>query len=60
MAFSIINEENVYLCTGNPLPRDIRQILEDVLNKPMAESYASIFLITAFFWIEIRKKANCA
>ena len=52
MAFPVINEENVYLCTGNPLPRDIRAILEVVLNNEMAESFnpdvvkfASVILI---------------
>jgi replication factor C subunit 3/5 len=42
MAFPVINEENVYLCTGNPLPNDIRAILETVLNKEMAESFQFI------------------
>jgi replication factor C subunit 3/5 len=42
MAFPVINEENVYLCTGNPLPRDIRAILEATLNNDMAESFKFI------------------
>lgn len=37
-----ITEEAVYLCTGNPLPKDIEQISNWLLNKSFAESYKSI------------------
>ncbi|CAH8356210.1 unnamed protein product [Eruca vesicaria subsp. sativa] len=42
MASEKISEEDVYLCTGNPLPRDIEQISHWLLNEPFAESYKKI------------------
>ncbi|CAN6931894.1 hypothetical protein Bca4012_100406 [Brassica carinata] len=42
MASEKITEEDVYLCTGNPLPRDIEQISHWLLNEPFAESYKKI------------------
>ncbi|CAH2067732.1 unnamed protein product [Thlaspi arvense] len=42
MASEKITEEEVYLCTGNPLPKDIEQISHWLLNKPFAESYKNI------------------
>ncbi|CAA0809961.1 Replication factor C subunit 5 [Striga hermonthica] len=36
MASQQITEEAVYLCTGNPLPRDIEQICHWLLNEPFA------------------------
>lgn len=41
MAYPEVNEENVYLCTGNPLPSDIEAILSCMLNEPFAEAHAS-------------------
>ncbi|GER49174.1 replication factor C subunit [Striga asiatica] len=38
MASQQITEEAVYLCTGNPLPRDIEQICHWLLNEPFATS----------------------
>lgn len=32
MAYGLINGENVYLCTGKPVPHDIEQILSWMLN----------------------------
>jgi len=43
MASEKITEEDVYLCTGNPLPRDIEQISHWLLNEPFAESYKSMW-----------------
>ncbi|CAN7123502.1 unnamed protein product [Brassica rapa subsp. narinosa] len=37
-----ITEEEVYLCTGNPLPKDIEQISHWLLNESFAESYKII------------------
>ncbi|CAN8234168.1 unnamed protein product [Cochlearia groenlandica] len=42
MASQKITEEEVYLCTGNPLPKDIEQISHWLLNKSYAESYREI------------------
>ncbi|KFK42140.1 hypothetical protein AALP_AA2G216400 [Arabis alpina] len=42
MASEKITEEEVYLCTGNPLPMDIEQISHWLLNKSFAESYKDI------------------
>lgn len=38
MASQQITEEAVYLCTGNPLPKDIEQISYWLLNEPFALS----------------------
>ncbi|KAL6512002.1 Subunit of heteropentameric Replication factor C (RF-C) [Orobanche gracilis] len=38
MASQQITEETVYLCTGNPLPRDIEQICHWLLNESFATS----------------------
>ncbi|BFG19043.1 hypothetical protein CerSpe_053160 [Prunus speciosa] len=37
-----ITEEAVYLCTGNPLPKDIEQISYWLLNESFAESFKRI------------------
>ncbi|KAL8201443.1 hypothetical protein R6Q57_012782 [Mikania cordata] len=44
MASKLINEEAVYLCTGNPLPKDIEQISYWLLNEPFSDSFQSIDL----------------
>eukprot|EP01120_Amphizonella_sp_Union-15-10_P015230 TRINITY_DN7782_c0_g1_i2.p1 TRINITY_DN7782_c0_g1~~TRINITY_DN7782_c0_g1_i2.p1 ORF type:complete len:281 (-),score=47.33 TRINITY_DN7782_c0_g1_i2:5-847(-) len=46
MAYDIVNEMNVYLCTGNPLPNDIRLILDWMCNK--AVSYTHLTLPTIY------------
>ncbi|XP_031372325.1 replication factor C subunit 3 [Punica granatum] len=42
MASQQITEEAVYLCTGNPLPKDIEQIAYWLLNESFATSYKRI------------------
>ena len=42
MASKQITEEAVYLCTGNPLPKDIEQISYWLLNEPFSYSFQSI------------------
>jgi len=42
MAFGIVNEENVYKCTGNPLPRDIEKIINILFNDPFTDAFAKI------------------
>ncbi|KAK4773271.1 hypothetical protein SAY87_028290 [Trapa incisa] len=42
MASQQITEEAVYLCTGNPLPKDIEQITHWLLNESFATSYKQI------------------
>lgn len=42
MASQQITEEAVYLCTGNPLPKDIEQITYWLLNESFATSYKKI------------------
>ncbi|KAI4307252.1 hypothetical protein L6164_030458 [Bauhinia variegata] len=43
MASQQITEEAVYLCTGNPLPKDIEQISYWLLNEQFAESFKRIY-----------------
>jgi replication factor C subunit 3/5 len=40
MAYPVVDATNVYLCTGNPLPADIRFIFEKMLNLSFAEAHA--------------------
>lgn len=42
MASQQITEEAVYLCTGNPLPKDIEQISYWLLNEPFSYSFQKI------------------
>ncbi|XP_071693870.1 replication factor C subunit 3 [Rutidosis leptorrhynchoides] len=42
MASKQITEEAVYLCTGNPLPKDIEQISYWLLNEPFSFSFQKI------------------
>ncbi|XXG60676.1 hypothetical protein AAC387_Pa04g2520 [Persea americana] len=42
MASQTITEEAVYLCTGNPMPKDIEQICFWLLNEPFAASFRYI------------------
>jgi replication factor C subunit 3/5 len=42
MASPKITEEAVYLCTGNPLPKDIEQISYWLLNEQYSDSFKSI------------------
>jgi hypothetical protein len=44
MASPHLTEEAVYLCTGNPMPKDIEQIAFWLLNESFATSYQSILL----------------
>lgn len=41
MAFASITEENLYLCTGNPLPRDIEAISQCLLKEDYADALKS-------------------
>ncbi|KAJ1380141.1 hypothetical protein SESBI_46273 [Sesbania bispinosa] len=45
MASQQITEEAVYLCTGNPLPKDIEQISYWLLNEQFADSFKRIYEI---------------
>ena len=39
MASEVVDEQAVYLCTGNPLPQDIEQVAQWLFN----ESFAIVF-----------------
>ncbi|KAF4351406.1 hypothetical protein CsatB_006528 [Cannabis sativa] len=42
MASQKITEEEVYLCTGNPLPKDIEKISHALLNESFSKSFKEI------------------
>lgn len=42
MASQQITEQAVYLCTGHPLPKDIEQITNWLLNEPFTDSFKRI------------------
>ena len=50
MASQQITEEAVYLCTGNPLPKDIEQISYWLLNESFTESFKRIHHTPSFFF----------
>lgn len=39
MAFDVIDEDAVYLCTGNPMPRDIEAVVTWLLNEEFNEAF---------------------
>eukprot|EP00802_Teleaulax_amphioxeia_P001700 Tamp_01702.p3 GENE.Tamp_01702~~Tamp_01702.p3 ORF type:complete len:389 (+),score=96.54 Tamp_01702:3845-5011(+) len=39
LASDVITEESVYLCTGNPLPSDIKKIMHSLLNDTLEGAY---------------------
>lgn len=41
LAYKCVNEENVYLSTGNPTPAIVRQILTELLNENFQVVYNS-------------------
>lgn len=43
MSHDQVTEKNVYLCTGNPLPDHIKQIMQWLLNSPFNEAYDQMF-----------------
>jgi len=45
MAYNKVTEETVYRCTGNPLPSDIRRIVEILLNEEFSVAFQEISLI---------------
>lgn len=49
MAYPEVNEESVYLCTGNPLPSDIQAMLNSMLNEPFADAHAGVIWEVFFF-----------
>lgn len=42
LAFQKVDEENVYLCVGHPLPSDIKNIINWLLNENYETAYNSI------------------
>ena len=50
MASQQITEDAVYLCTGNPLPKDIEQISYWLLNEQFTDCFKSIKLICYSSW----------
>ena len=42
MAFDEVNEDNVYICVGHPLRRDIENIVNWMLNDNFTKAYNSI------------------
>lgn len=51
MASQQITEEAVYLCTGNPLPKDIEQISYWLLNESFADSFKRIQNLAFIIWL---------
>lgn len=41
MAFDNVSEEAVYACTGNPMPRDIEQVVNWLFNEPLTDTFNS-------------------
>lgn len=45
MAYDIVDEDNVYLCVGHPLRKDIEHIVTWMLNENFYKAYKSILYI---------------
>ena len=45
MAYPVINEKNVYFCTGKPLPADIKYIADSLLNDTYQESFNKVIML---------------
>ncbi|KAL6076374.1 Replication factor C (RF-C) subunit [Balamuthia mandrillaris] len=45
MAFDVVNEKNVYLCTGNPEPEDINQLCRWLLSDEFDAAYRKLQLL---------------
>jgi replication factor C subunit 3/5 len=41
MAFDEVGEDAVYLCTGNPMPKDVEEIVKLLFNAPITEAFES-------------------
>ncbi len=39
MAFDEVGQDAVYLCTGDPMPRDIEEIVRLLFNAPLVEAF---------------------
>lgn len=44
MAYTNVTEENVHLCTGKPLPSDIKNIASALLNMDYQSAYESMYI----------------
>lgn len=55
MASQKITEEAVYLCTGNPLPKDIEQISHWLLNESFTESFKRIHYLIPLLFLQAGK-----
>ena len=42
LAFDVVNETNVHLCLGQPLPKDIETIFAHLMNSTVQEAFDSI------------------
>ena len=51
MAFSTVDEVNVYTCTGQPLRSDIANIVEWMLNEDFNTAYSSILWNAIHFFV---------
>lgn len=49
LAFKLVNEENVYTCVGHPLPVDIRNIANWLLNDTYQTSYSSKIILSNIY-----------
>ena len=42
MAHAVVDEEAVYACTGDPLPHDIKTIVDRFLDGTFVEAYTGV------------------
>ncbi|KAL2892939.1 Replication factor C subunit 3 [Bienertia sinuspersici] len=58
MASPKMTEEAVYLCTGNPLPKDIEQISYWLLNETISTSFSRILQVNCALFYYVFVKAD--
>lgn len=59
MASQQITEEAVYLCTGNPMPKDIEQIAFWLLNEPFSTSFKCTLSYHLSIWSSWWFRIHC-
>lgn len=50
MAYSDIDEHQIYQCTGNPEPKDVQRMMDWFLNEDFQACYKSLSAVYSCFY----------
>ena len=59
MAYDSVTEDNVYLCVGHPLRRDIENIVNWMLNDNFTDAYNSILSRQRIVTSRVKISTDC-